>query len=231
MSVLGVICARGGSKGLPRKNVLDLGGRPVVAWSVEAARGAACLSRFILSTDDGEIAEAARKAGCEVPFMRPPQLAGDESSIYDVLLHALDSLDRTFEHVVLLQATSPLRRASDIDLCVDLCRSTRAPAALSVTRAAKPPQWMYRLDGIGRLVPAFLQENVISRRQEADDYFIPNGAVYVARTDFLRQSRSFVGPETRAYVMPPERSIDIDTQLDLIVARAILDEINQGAAS
>lgn len=231
MTVLGVICARGGSKGLPRKNVLELGCKPMVAWSVEAAKRAQRLDRVILSTDDEEIAAAAAKAGGEVPFLRPPELAGDASSIYDVLLHALDNAGQAYDHVVLLQATSPLRRAEDIDGCVDLCLRSGAPAAISVVRAAKPPQWMYLLDDALRLKPAFQDQTAIDRRQEAKDYFLPNGAVYVASTGWLRENRTFVGPETRAYLMPPERSIDIDTRFDLVVARAVLDDINQGAVS
>lgn len=225
---LAVICARGGSKGLPRKNVLDLGGKPMVAWSVAASHAASRIDRTILSTDDLEIADAARRAGCDVPFMRPPELATDEASIYDVLFHALDHAGADFDLVVLLQATSPLRRAQDIDACVELCGKPDVPAVLSVSPAAKPPHWLYRLDGDMRLLPGVPELQSVSRRQEAPDYFAPNGAVYVAKTDWLRMQRSFAGPDTRAYVMSPWRSIDVDGYLDLVLARALLDEIEKG---
>lgn len=225
---LAVICARGGSKGLPRKNVLELGGKPLVAWSVAAAYAAKRIDKTILSTDDAEIADAARQAGCEVPFLRPPELATDEASIYDVLFHALDQTGGGFDLVVLLQATSPLRRAQDIDACVELCRRDDVPAVLSVTPAAKPPHWLYRLDGDMRLIPGVPELQAVGRRQEAPDYYAPNGAVYVAKTDWLQKQRSFAGPDTRAYVMPPWRSVDVDGYLDLVLARAVLDEIEKG---
>ncbi len=229
MKALAVICARGGSKGLPRKNVLDLGGKPVVAWSVEAAQQSKLLGHSILSSDDPEIIEAAKCAGADVPFVRPPELACDESSIYDVLFHALDNFNAGFDYVVLLQATSPLRRGEDIDACLGMCRDASAPAVVSVVRASKPPQWMYTLDARGCLLPVMTSEATIGRRQEALDCFVPNGAVYVARADWLREQRSFIGVGTRAYCMAPERSIDIDTYLDLITARAVLAEISKGA--
>ncbi|MBF0166029.1 MAG: acylneuraminate cytidylyltransferase family protein [Alphaproteobacteria bacterium] len=228
MKTLGVICARGGSKGLPGKNLLDLGGKPVVAWSVEAATAAKCLDRTILSTDDVKIADVARNVGCDVPFVRPAHLATDTASIYDVLFHALDVLEDDFDHIVLLQATSPLRRACDIDACIELMRHANAPAAISVTKVTKPPQWMYSLETDGGLVPAIDELAEVARRQEAPDYVVPNGAVYAAKVAWLRERRSFVGRETRAFLMPPERSVDIDNLIDLITARALLAEMQKG---
>ncbi|MBF0267907.1 MAG: acylneuraminate cytidylyltransferase family protein [Alphaproteobacteria bacterium] len=227
-NALAVICGRGGSKGLPRKNVLELGGKPLVAWSVAAALGAKSIGRTILSTDDDEIAAAARQAGCDVPFMRPPELASDTASIYDVLFHALDNAGQTYDMVVLLQATSPLRTSRDIDACIDLCVSTNAPSCISVTVAAKPPHWMYVQDSNGCLLPALPSESQLDRRQDAPVYYLPNGAVYVARTDWLRQNNSFVGHGTRAYLMPNWRSVDVDSYLDLVYARAILAELEKG---
>lgn len=228
-SVLAVIAARGGSKGLPRKNVLDLGGRPLVAWSVAAARAAREISHVLLSSDDDEIIKAAMEAGCPAPFKRPAELASDTASIYDVLLHAHDHSGSTYDYIVLLQATSPLRNSQDIDACIRLCREAKAPAALTMVKAAKPPQWMYRLDSQQRPTPLLGAAPMIDRRQEATDCFVPNGAVYVAKTAWLRENKSFMGPETRVHVMPPERSIDIDAYLDLVTARAVLAEMEKGA--
>ncbi len=230
-TVLAVIAARGGSKGLPGKNLADLGGRPVVAWSVAAGKGSRHVDRLILSSDDRAIIAAARHAGCETPFKRPARLATDKASIYEVLLHALDAMDESYDYVVLLQATSPLRTARDIDACIELCRRSGAPAVVSVSLAAKPPQWMYELDAKGRLRPIlkgrsaaglFKTRRSAGRRQELPPVYHPNGAVYVARVDWLRKRRVFVGPGTRAYVMPTERSVDIDTRADLLLARALV---------
>lgn len=221
-TVLAVIAARGGSKGLPGKNLADLDGRPVVAWSVAAGKGARHVDRLILSSDDRAIIAAARKAGCETPFKRPARLATDKTSIYDVLFHALDAVDESYDYVVLLQATSPLRAGRDIDDCVALCWRSGAPAVVSVSLAAKPPQWMYELDAKGHLRPILKDRHAVGRRQELSPVYHPNGAVYVARTDWLRKHRAFVGPRTRAYVMPAERSIDIDTHVDLLLARALV---------
>jgi N-acylneuraminate cytidylyltransferase len=221
-SVLAVIAARGGSKGLPRKHLLDLGGRPVVAWSVEAAKGSALVDRLVLSTDDQEIADAAALAGCEVPFLRPAELSTDTVPLGPVLLHALDSLG-AYDYLVLLQATSPLRLASDIDACIRLCHDSGAPAALSVCVAPKSPFWMATLDVDGRMHPV-VPAPADAQRQQLPTAYVPNGAVYVARAQAFRQQLGFTFPDTRAYVMPAERSVDIDYQLDLVMARALVAE-------
>ena len=143
--VLALIPARGGSKGLPRKNVLLLGGRPLLAWSILAARGSAHVDRIVVSSEDREIIETAREWGAEVPFVRPAELARDETSGMDVVLHALDQAGQGFDYVVLVQPTSPLRTPQDIDACLERCLETGAPACVSVCEPAKSPHWMYTL--------------------------------------------------------------------------------------
>lgn len=226
-TVLGVIAARGGSKGLPAKNIAELGGRPVVAWSISAARDSRYLDRTILSSDDPDIIAAARRAGCDVPFRRPKHLATDKSSIYDALFHALGALEESYDYIVLLQATSPLRLAEDIDACISLSHRT-GTAVISMACAPKPPQWMYTISSRGRLRPVLGAKAGTARRQEWEPSYVPNGAVYVARVDWLRKSKSFASPETRAYIMPPERSVDIDSWTDLLLARAIIAETPSG---
>jgi CMP-N,N'-diacetyllegionaminic acid synthase len=222
-SVLAVICARGGSKGLPRKNVLPVGGKPVVAWSVAAGHGSAHVDRTILSSDDPEIIEVARAHGCDVPFVRPAEFATDEVAIGPVLVHALDAVAESYDWLVLLQATSPLRTSADIDSCLELAVRTGAPAVISVTRPAKSPYWMCSLDGEGRMRPILeAPTSETNRRQLLPEVFVPNGAVYVARTDWFRRTKNFASPETRAYIMPAERSVDIDYRIDLVVADALL---------
>ncbi len=218
---LGVITARGGSKGLPGKNVRLLGGRPLVAWTVAAALAAPELDRVILSTDDAAIAQAGREAGCEVPFLRPADLARDDTPSIDVVLHALDQAPG-HAWVVLLQPTSPLRTAADVSACIARCVAAGAPAACTVSAVGKSPYWMFTLEPDGRMRRLLGQGEPALRRQDLPPAYAPNGAVYVARADWLRAGRAFITPETVAHVMPPERSWDIDTELDLVVCEALL---------
>lgn len=218
---LGVICARGGSKGLPRKNVLDLGGRPLIAWSVAAAAGASTLDRTIVSTDDAEIADAARSAGGDVPFLRPAELASDDAAISGALIHALDALPEKYDVVVLLQGTSPLRTPADIDATVDALRNSDADSAVTVVRQTKTPEMYMGIDGEGMIIRG-AAAGLFQRRQEQGAYYLPNGAVYAVRCSHLRKTRQVYADRTIAVEMPLERSVDIDTRLDLAVARALI---------
>jgi N-acylneuraminate cytidylyltransferase len=217
--VLAVIAARGGSKGLPNKNIIDLAGKPLVAWSIEAARRSQYIDRLILSSENEDIIAVAKRFGCEVPFRRPAELATDSAPLAPVIVHALDYLDETFDFFVLLQPTSPLRTTADIDGAIELCVRRGAPACVGVCQS-RPAEWMYRVGDDGRVRPV-LGEIITLRRQEQPETYVINGAVYVARVDWYRRHRAFLSPETVAWRMPPERSIDIDTELDLIIARAI----------
>ena len=190
---LGIIVARGGSKGLPGKNLLLLAGKPLIVHTIEAAKGARTLSRVILSSDDDEIMAAARRAGCEVPFRRPAVLAGDRSSTVDVALHALDWLEEKDNHrpdlVVLLPATAPLRRAAHIDGAVQALREDpSAEAVVAVTRPDYPPQWMIRVTE-GRLSWLFPEGARADHRQELPPAYQPNGSIYAIRVPVLRAQR------------------------------------------
>jgi N-acylneuraminate cytidylyltransferase len=221
--VLAIIAARGGSKGLPGKNIIDLGGKPLLAWSIEAARRSRYIDRLILSSEDEEIIAVAEKFGCEVPFRRPHELATDAATIDPVLIHAFDHLNETFDYVVLLQPTSPLRMTRDIDGAIELCDARGAPACVGMCENSKPVEWMYRVGRDGDINP-ILGEIVTTRRQELPATFVINGAVYVARVDWYRNSRSFLSPGTVAWRMPRDRSLDIDTELDLMTARALVSQ-------
>jgi CMP-N,N'-diacetyllegionaminic acid synthase len=223
--ILGVIPARGGSKGLPRKNVLELGGKPLICWTIEAAQRSSLVERVVLSSDDEEIITIAREMGCDVPFVRPPHLATDEATAADVMAHCLDAVDAEehgFTHVVLLQPTSPLRQAEDIDGAILTCLSAHAPLCVSVAPLGKNVSWLMRLDGGGRMSSILDWAQLVSRRQDATSLHVLNGAVYVARIDHFRTHQSFFGEGMVGYVMPPERSVDIDSELDLIVCDALL---------
>jgi CMP-N,N'-diacetyllegionaminic acid synthase len=220
-SVLAIIPARGGSKGVPRKNIKRVGGKPLIAWTIEEARKSVYIDRLIVSTEDEEIAEVARQYGCEVPFMRPIELAQDDTPGIDPALHAIRSLP-PFDFVVLLQPTSPLRTVSDIDGAIEKCMANGASACVSVTLADKTPYWMYHLESDGRMNRVLAQSQTITRRQDAPEVYVLNGAVYVGETKTLQQYRSFLTEETIAYVMPNERSLDIDTAMDFVVVEAVL---------
>ncbi|CUW38033.1 CMP-N-acetylneuraminic acid synthetase [Magnetospirillum sp. XM-1] len=223
--ILALICARGGSKGLPGKNIRQLAGRPVIAWSVEAAMGASLVDRVVVSTDDPAIAEAARAAGAEVPFLRPVELASDTADIYDAIFHALDNLEEEPSHVVLLQATSPLRIAADIDGCIRLCLERAAPAAATLCEPGKNPYWMFLMDSDGTTRPLIPRDDEGRRRQDLPEAWAPNGAVYVAETGWLRRERNFwKAGVTLGYVMPTERSVDIDSLLDFRLAELLMSD-------
>lgn len=222
LSVLALITARGGSKGLPGKNIRLLGGKPLVAWSVEQARAAALVDRVVLSSDDPAIIAATVAAGVEAPFVRPAELADDRASSVDVAAHALAALDRPYDLLVLLQPTSPLRLADDIDACIRrVAEDDSVPSCISVTPSPKSPYWMRTMDEGGRLSP-LLAPPAATRRQDLPLVYVPNGAIYAVRVAWFLERRAFIGPGSVGHVMPAERSVDIDTLLDFQLAEVIL---------
>ena len=178
-SVLAIIPARGGSKGIPHKNLCEVAGKPLLVRTIEQGQGSALVDRLILSSDDPAIMETARSAGCEVSFERPAELASDSATTMDVLRHAMAEIGGGYDYVVLLQPTSPCRQPEDIDGCISRCMEAGAPACVSVAELDKPYQWMYRLDGQGRMAPLVPDAPQASRRQEARPGYYLNGAVYV----------------------------------------------------
>jgi len=223
LRVLALIPARGGSKGLPRKNILEVAGKPLIAWSIDAAKRSRYIDRIVLSSEDSEIIDVAKKWGCNVPFIRPENLATDESSTIDVVLHAMKHLPN-YDLLVLLQPTSPLRIATDIDACIEICVQDKIKTCASVTETEKSPYWMYFLDEKGGMQPIMGNEKTPQRRQDAPPVFVLNGAVYVAHYEWLLKHKMFVNSETIAYPMPKIRSLDIDTKADLILLNSILNE-------
>ncbi|RNB85225.1 cytidylyltransferase domain-containing protein [Brevibacillus panacihumi] len=222
-SVLAIIPARGGSKGVPRKNIRELAGKPLIAWTIEEAKKSKYIDRLVVSTEDEEIAGVARQCGGEVPFMRPSSLSRDDTPGIDPVLHAVSVLSG-FDYVVLLQPTSPLRTSEDIDECLEHCLRQNANACVSVTLTDKSPYWMYELTVESGLKPVVVSDKPVPRRQDAPNVYVLNGAVYVAKTNWLQQTRSFLDKETVGYVMPKERSIDVDTELDFCILETIIRE-------
>ena len=225
-AVLGLVVARGGSKGLPRKNVLPLAGKPLIVHTIEAARQARSLGRTVLSSEDPEIIAVATAAGCAAPFVRPGELAGDTSSTVDVALHALDWLAAHEAYradvVVLLPATAPLRRAEHIDGAVAaLLGDPGAEAVVAVTEPDYPPYWMLTV-GDGRLRWLFPEGAKADHRQQLPRAYRPNGSIYAVRTEALQTQRTFYPRATAPYIMPREASVNIDSQLDFMLAELLL---------
>ncbi len=224
--VLAVITARGGSKGVPRKNLRQVAGKPLIAWTIEAARASRYLDKVVLSSEDDEIMRVAAEWGCEVPFARPANLAQDDTPGIDPVLDALARLPG-YGLVVLLQPTSPLRSADDIDRAIELCVERHAPACVSVTPATDSPYWMFTMDN-AKLQPLLGSSALPERRQVLPQAYSLNGAVYVARPPWLLETKSFLAEGTVAYVMPAERSVDVDEELDLKLVEILLAEKGQG---
>lgn len=219
LEILGLVTARGGSKGLPGKNLRPLAGRPLIAWTIESARESRAISRVVVSTDDPFIAEVAREFGGQTPFLRPESLARDDSPHADVVLHALEWLDanegRRPDAVMLLQPTSPLRTADDIDAASELMIHCDAPAVVSLVETHHHPYLARSIDRKGRLTPFMTHDLAYPRRQDLPPAYALNGAIYLCLSEALRSQRSFEPAGTIGYVMPPERSLQIDTAWDL----------------
>lgn len=223
--ILAVIPARGGSKGIPRKNIIEVGGKPLIAWTISAARKSRYIDKLILSSDDDEIMTIARKFGCDVPFTRPGELASDTSGTVEVILHAINNIHEKYDYIVILQPTSPLRSVSDIDNCIENCFEKNAPSCVSVTEVEKSPYWMYILDENARMKSVIDFKNRSMRRQELPATYALNGAVYVVNSESFMKTQKLIESETVAYIMPIIRSLDIDTEYDLMIAQMILNQI------
>lgn len=227
----GIIPARGGSKGIPGKNLSPLGDRQLIRWTIDAAAGASALAGFLVSTDSEDIARAARAAGASVPFLRPAELATDTAPVIDTILHALDYLERAEgivpDAVMLLQPTAPFRTSQDIDAAAEMYFS--APGAESLIGVCPAdhahPNIMYTQDENGLLAPLLKEGATLARRQEFQDVYIRNGAIYITSTKLLKEQKRIVGGAPLAYKMPRERSINIDDPLDLELARALANRM------
>jgi len=227
-TIVAVIPARGGSKGIAQKNLSSLLGVPLIAYTIKAALKAQTLDKVIVSTDDEQIKTVSQDCGAEVPFLRPSHLATDTAPGISVLQHAIIYLA---EHegyltdiVVCLQPTSPLRSGEDIDAAVNLCLDSGADSVVSLCQAKHHPYWMKKIVD-GRVHPLMNEnENHYTRRQDLPPVYQLNGALYVTRTNVLLEENRVLGKYTAPYIMPPERSIDIDTPNDLRVAETLLKE-------
>jgi CMP-N,N'-diacetyllegionaminic acid synthase len=225
LRIAAVIPARGGSKGIPRKNMRDLAGKPLIAYTVEAALKSKILRRVVVSTDDVEIAEVAKSYGAEVPFLRPAELAKDDTPGLLVIQHAVKYMEENealkLDVVVVLQPTSPLRSEKYIDEAVEKLLRTGADSVITVCKVRHHPFWSFTVKG-ERLYPFSEKGITIGRRQDLPEIYAVNGAVYAVRRDVLFEQNSVFGRDTRAILMLHEESVDIDDYFDLFVAEMML---------
>lgn len=220
--ILAVIPARGGSKGVPRKNIKMAAGKPLISWMIQAAKGSFYIDRLIVSSEDREIIDIAWEYGCDIPFVRPSELAGDDSSSVDVILHAIEQISG-YDYVMLLQPTSPLTTTSDIDGCIEVCVNSNAPSTVSIAESVKSPHWMFGLDEHNRLSAVMGAEYLNCRRQDLPPSYIPTGAVYIVDTRWFLENKSFYSASTLGYIVPQERSLDIDSEMDFEFFRFLVN--------
>lgn len=217
MKILGVIPARGGSKGVPRKNIKQLGGKPLIAYTIEAALQSQ-LSKVIVSTDDEEIADVSKQYGAEIPFMRPAELATDTASSMYLTMHALKKIEEIegeqYDAVMLLQPTTPFRTNKDINTAIKIIKEKKSDSVISVVNVGgtHPARMKYLKDGF-LIDPPFCEAKENQNRQELEPMFIRNGAIYLTKRDVLLEG-TYKGESCAALVMPDERSINIDTLFD-----------------
>ena len=224
MSLLAIIPARIGSKGIPKKNIKLLANKPLIAYTIEEALKVSNIDKIIVSTDSQEIAEIAIKYGAEVPFLRPDEYSDDKSTSYEVVEHALQNLPY-FKEVILLQPTSPLRLSKDIKGIIKDKKKLKCSSILSVTQSKFHPYLGYEIIENKVLKPLSSKNKNVLRRQDLEPVFIPNGAIYLCETKWLKTTKSFINYSSRAYIMPEERSIDIDTELDWLIAEFLLGKM------
>lgn len=225
--IIAVIPARSGSKRVPLKNIKSIAGKPLIAWTLDAAKKSKYIDNITVSTDSSKIANIVRKLGVKVPFLRPEKLAQDNVPSIDVVIHAISFHKNNgviFDMVVLLHPTCPLRTSADIDQAIELFFKKMAKAVISITEAFKPPLWMNTLPA-NQSMKNFISKKV--RRlstQKLPQYFQLNGAIFIGTIDYIKKNNGFFGNKTFAFIMPKERSIDIDEILDFKLAEVLLKE-------
>lgn len=224
-TIVAVIPARGGSKGLPGKNIRVLGDKPLIAWTIHAAIVSNIFRDILVSTDNLDIADVAKKYGATIPFMRPSELSGDLVSQADVvkhIIHWMEELNNLPDYIMLLQPTSPLRTAEDIKNALNLTLTHNPDAIVSVVPASEHPYLAKKIGSDGILVDFIPYIDKPERRQEFPEAYILNGAIYLIRPKVFLENSSFTPPNTLGYIMPAKRSIDIDTLWDFTLAELIL---------
>jgi CMP-N,N'-diacetyllegionaminic acid synthase len=226
---LAIITARAGSKRLLNKNSLDLAGKPLIAWTIDAAKKTKYISEVVVSTDSLEIKKTAEEFRATVPFIRPEHLSNDTASSFDVVEHCIEfyqtQLNQSFDYIILLQPTSPLRTSADIENAIQLLNEKNADAVVSVCETEHSPLWSNTIDTTLSL-EHFLRDEVKNKRsQDLPTYYRLNGAIYICKTEeLLKQKTFFLKQKCFAYIMDKENSVDIDTALDFKMAEFLIND-------
>lgn len=224
--ILAIIPARGGSKGIPYKNIMDICGKPLIAYSIEAAKKSKYIDYTLVSTDDTKIKEVSLKYGASVPFLRPEEISNDTAKSIDVVIHGINYLKENgeeFDYVVLLQPTSPLRTCKDIDEAIETLIKREEESLVSVCEVEENPVLMRVIkDNSLQEIMNFDGDNL--RRQDLPTVYIFNGALYINKVSMLLKDKAFVDKKTLPYIMEKEKSIDIDNKIDAKLAELILKE-------
>ncbi|OGV46211.1 MAG: hypothetical protein A2017_12430 [Lentisphaerae bacterium GWF2_44_16] len=230
MNIMGLITARGGSKGIPGKNIYIVAGKPLIAWTIEEAHKSRLMNKTIVSTDDSRILEVCREYGAEVPFMRPAELAGDKSSHLQVVEHAVRWVEEhqgyKVDYVMLLQPTTPLRIAEDIDKAIKIAMEKKAEAVLSVSPFNFHPYYARTVSKEGIIKDFIKDREDFLFRQELPAAYVEDGSIYLIRRDVLFEQHSLMPSRIHAYMMPEERVLDIDTPWNMHLAGLILKDRN-----
>lgn len=213
--ILAIIPARGGSKGIPGKNIKAFAGKPLLGWTIESALGSKYIDRLVVSTDDINIARVAKKFDAPVPYMRNKKYATDEAKAALPVLEAIEKIPG-YDIIILLQPTSPLRETSDIDRAIELFSEISPYSIVSVTPNAKPFEWLLTMDQDYLL--SSVVDKISNSRQKSEQIFALNGAIYIIYTHEFMKHKKFISETSYGYVMPPEKSIDIDTPFDFELA-------------
>jgi len=223
--MLALIPARGGSKGLPGKNIRLFAGKPLIVYSIEAAKLAPSVSQVICSTDSHEIAAIAKEYGAEVPFMRPPELAQDHSLAIDNYIYTVDRLmnekHTEIKELVVLLPTAPLRNANHVEEAIALFKAKNADSVVSYYPAPHPVQWHKYIDDNG-ILRSFFPETTLANRQDEKQAYLPNGAIYIFKYELLKIKRAYYSDCSYPYIMPARASVDIDTADDFAYAEYLL---------
>jgi CMP-N-acetylneuraminic acid synthetase len=224
--ILGIITARGGSKGVPRKNIRPLVGKPLIAHSILVGKASKYIDRLVLSSDDAEIIEVGKSYGAEAPFVRPSYLATDTMKSLPVLQHVIDFCERQenrkYDFIALLEPTAPTRITEDVDRCIEIATKNNADSVVGVVEAGHmhPVRATKIVDG--KMEPFCMPEPEGLRRQDQEKVYYRNGSVYVFKRESLMEKNSLWGAIRLPYIMPPERSVNIDEEADFLVAEYFL---------
>lgn len=223
--IISIIPARGGSKGLPGKNIKILNKKPLIAYTIDVAKKSNIFDRIIVSTDNNEIAKIVKKYGAEVPFIRPAELSTDNADSMDVVIHALKwfkEKGKEFDYVMKLQPTSPLRTIQDIIKSMELIIEKDGDSVISVSECEHHPLWTNRLDPDLKM-SNFIDDNIKGKnRQELPIYYRINGTIFLSKVDLLLDTKDWFGKKSYAYIMDPKRALDIDSELDFYLAELLI---------